>query len=49
MKRLALLSLTLLSLTACADRTRQQCQRTKNNALSSGVTIPIREGGGRCG
>ena len=49
MKRLILLSVTLLSLTACADRTRVQCQRTKNNALSGGVTIPIREGGGRCG
>jgi hypothetical protein len=49
-KLLICLSLiSTLALSSCADRTRVQCQRTKNNALSSGVTIPIREGGGRCG
>jgi hypothetical protein len=29
MKRLALLSLTLLTLTACADRVRENCDTTK--------------------
>ena len=34
MKRLALLSLTLLTLTACADRVRENCDTTKANGLN---------------
>jgi len=33
MKRLALLSLLALTLTACADRTRHNCDTTKANGL----------------
>jgi hypothetical protein len=33
MKRLALLSLTLLTLTACADRARHNCETTKGNGF----------------
>jgi len=49
MKRLLLISATLITLTGCADRTRTNCVRTKNNALSSNMTTPNRQGGGRCG
>jgi hypothetical protein len=48
MKRLVLISVTLIALTGCADRTRTNCERTKNKALTSNVTIPNRQGGGRC-
>jgi hypothetical protein len=33
MKRLALLSLTLLTLTACSDRVRHNCDTTKANGF----------------
>ena len=47
MKRLVLLSLITLTFTGCSDRTRVQCERTKNKALTSTATNQI--GGGRCG
>jgi hypothetical protein len=37
MKRLLLISATLIALTGCADRERLNCPRTKNKALR-GVT-----------
>ena len=33
MKRLALLSLTLLTLSACADRVRHNCESTTGNGF----------------
>jgi hypothetical protein len=47
MKRLALLSLLAITLTACADRTRVNCERIKNKAPGAVTTVQI--GGGRCG
>jgi hypothetical protein len=47
MKRLALLSLLAITLTACADRAKVNCERTKNKALTVQTTNQI--GGGRCG
>ena len=47
MKNSLILLVFLASLTACADRTRTNCERTKNKALTSTVSTPI--GGGRCG
>jgi hypothetical protein len=47
MKRLALLSLFAVTLTACSDRTRVNCERIKNKA--PGVVTTIQVGGGRCG
>jgi len=42
MKRLLLISATLLALTGCADRERLNCPPTKNKALRSvgEVTVP---------
>jgi hypothetical protein len=48
MKRLALISLLAITLTACSDRARVNCERTKNKALSA-VTVLGQVGGGRCG
>jgi hypothetical protein len=49
MKRLALISLLLLSfLAGCADRTRVNCERIKNKAPGV-VEAPDQVGGGRCG
>ena len=47
MKRLALLSLLTITLTACSDRTRINCERIKNKA--PGVVTTVQVGGGRCG
>lgn len=47
MKRLVLISLISLTFSGCADRTRSNCVRTKNKALTSTATNQI--GGGRCG
>jgi hypothetical protein len=47
MKRLALISLLAITLTACSDRTRVNCERTKNKA--PGVVTTVQVGGGRCG
>lgn len=48
MKRLALLSLLTITLTACSDRTRVNCERTKNKAPGV-VETSVQVGGGRCG
>jgi hypothetical protein len=47
MKRLALISLLAITLTACSDRTRVNCERIKNKAPGAVSTVQI--GGGRCG
>ena len=47
MKRLALLSVLTITLTACGDRARVNCERIKNKA--PGVVTTIQVGGGRCG
>lgn len=46
MRKSLILLVFLGSLTACADRTRVQCERTKNKALGS---LDAQIGGGRCG
>ena len=48
MKRLAIISLLAVTLSSCGDRTRVNCERTKNKALSA-VTVLGQVGGGRCG
>ena len=48
MKRLALLSLFVVTLAACSDRTRVNCERQRNKALQT-VETTIQVGGGRCG
>jgi hypothetical protein len=47
MNRLALISLLAITLTACSDRTRVNCERIKNKA--PGVVTTVQVGGGRCG
>jgi hypothetical protein len=47
MKRLALISLLAITLTACSDRTRVNCERIKNKA--PGVITTNQIGGDRCG
>jgi hypothetical protein len=47
MKRLALISLLAITITACSDRTRVNCERIKNKA--PGVVTTVQVGGGRCG
>lgn len=47
MKRLALISLLTITLTACSDRTRVNCERTKNKALT-GVVTPENNLGAKC-
>jgi hypothetical protein len=46
MKRLALLSLLTITLTACSDRTRVNCERIKNKA--PGVVTPENNLGAKC-
>jgi hypothetical protein len=48
MKRLVFISVFAVTLTACSDRSRVNCERTKNKALSA-VTVLGQIGGGRCG
>jgi hypothetical protein len=48
MKRLLLISATLIALTGCADRTRVNCERVKNKALSAATVAPNESGTGRC-
>lgn len=48
MKRLALLSLFAITLAACSDRTRVNCERTRNKALEM-IPTTIQTGGSRCG
>jgi PBP1b-binding outer membrane lipoprotein LpoB len=47
MKRLALISLLAVTLTACADRTRVNCERIKNKAPET-IGTQTQIGGGRC-
>ena len=47
MKRLALISLLAITLTACSDRARVNCERTKNKALT-GVATPENNLGAKC-
>ena len=47
MKRLALLSLLTITLTACSDRTRVNCPETRNKALT-GVVTPENNLGAKC-
>ena len=47
MKRLALISLLAITLTACSDRERVNCERTKNKALT-GVVTPENNLGAKC-
>jgi hypothetical protein len=47
MKRLALISATLIALTGCADRTRVNCERIKNKAPET-IGTQTQIGGGRC-
>jgi hypothetical protein len=47
MKRLALISVLAITITACSDRTRVNCERIKNKA--PGVVTTVQVGGGRCG
>jgi hypothetical protein len=47
MKRLALISLLAITLTACADRTRVNCERIKNK-LPTTIGTDVQIGGGRC-
>jgi hypothetical protein len=47
MKRLLLISATLITLTACADRTRVNCERIKNKAPET-IGTQTQIGGGRC-
>ena len=49
MRKTLILLVFLTSLTACADRTRTNCERTKNKALSAVTIAPTQIGGGRCG
>jgi hypothetical protein len=48
MKRLLLISATLIALTGCSDRTRVNCERVKNKALSAATVAPNETGTGRC-
>ena len=48
MRRLALLSLFAVTLAACSDRSRVNCERQRNKALQT-VETTIQVGGGRCG
>jgi hypothetical protein len=47
MKRLALISLIAITVTACSDRTKVNCERIKNKA--PGVVTTNQIGEGRCG
>jgi hypothetical protein len=47
MKRLALISLLAITVTACADRTRVNCERIKNKAPET-IGTQTQIGGGRC-
>jgi hypothetical protein len=48
MKRLALISLLAITLAACSDRTRVNCERIKNKAPET-IGTALQIGGGRCG
>ena len=48
MRKSLILLVFLGSLTACADRTRVNCERVKNKALSAATIAPNEIGTGRC-
>lgn len=48
MKRLALLSLLTITLSSCAQRTKQNCERVRDNKMPTTVGTDVRIGGGRC-
>jgi hypothetical protein len=47
MKRLVFISVFAVTLTACADRTRVNCERIKNKAPET-IGTQTQIGGGRC-
>ena len=47
MKRLALISLLAITLTACSDRAKVNCERIKNKAPET-IGTQTQIGGGRC-
>jgi len=47
MKRLVIISVFAVTLTACSDRSRVNCERIKNKA--PGVVATNQTGGSRCG
>lgn len=49
MRKSLILLVALLSLTACSDRVRVNCERVKNKALNAVTETTIQIGGGRCG
>jgi hypothetical protein len=49
MRKSLILFFICASLTACADRTRVNCERVKNKALSAVTETTNQIGGGRCG
>jgi hypothetical protein len=49
MRNSLILLVFLASLTACADRTRVNCERVKNKALTAVTETTNQIGGGRCG
>tara|TARA_R110002126_G_scaffold250564_1_gene393452 strand:- start:173 stop:322 length:150 start_codon:yes stop_codon:yes gene_type:complete len=48
MRKSLILLVFLGSLTACSDRTRVNCERVKNKALSAATIAPNETGTGRC-
>jgi hypothetical protein len=48
MKKSLILLVICASLTACSDRTRVNCERVKNKALSAATIAPNETGTGRC-
>jgi hypothetical protein len=48
MRKSLILLVFLTSLTACADRERVNCERTKNKAGAVTSSL-MQQGGGRCG
>lgn len=48
MKRVAIIGLLAITLAACSDRARVNCERQRNKALQM-VPTTIQTGGSRCG
>jgi hypothetical protein len=49
MKNSLILLVFLVTLTACSDRVRVNCERVKNKALTAVTETTNQIGGGRCG
>jgi hypothetical protein len=47
MKRMAVVGLLAITLAACSDRTRVNCERIKNKAPET-IGTAVQIGGGRC-